>query len=201
MVGLVAVGLAAGAGVPLGLLSGYLGGWADNVIMRVMDGIFAFPALILALGLVAATGAGIFQVMAAIAVVSTPVYARLVRGSTLAVKERDFVLAARSMGAPVSRIIARHIWPNVTAPIIVQASLGIAFAIIAEAGLSFLGLAAVRPPDPTWGSMLRQARDEMARSPVLAIGPGLAIVITVLAFNFVGDGLRDALDPRLRRRT
>ena len=198
-VGFISVGIALLVGVPLGLISGYAGRWADSLIMRTMDAILAFPALILALAIVAILGQGINQLMIAIGVTSIPVFARLVRAQTLSLKTLDFAVAARSMGAPARRILARHILPNTLAPIIVQASLGMAFAILAEAGLSFLGVG-IRPPTATWGGMLQKALRSTQRAPSLSIFPGIAIFLTVLALNLVGDGLRDVLDPRLRGR-
>jgi ABC-type dipeptide/oligopeptide/nickel transport system permease subunit len=196
-VGLIAVGVALVVGVPLGLVSGYFGSWTDTVIMRLMDAILAFPSLILALAFVVLLGQGILQLMIAIGITSIPIYARLVRAQVLSLKTLDYVGAARSMGASTSRILFRHILPNTTAPIIVQGSLGIAFAILAEAGLSFLGLG-VKPPAPAWGGMLQRAIPQIYRAPYLSIFPGLAIFLTVLALNNVGDALRDTLDPRLR---
>lgn len=198
IVGLISVGIGLAIGMPYGLLAGYLGGWKDEFLMRVMDALYAFPAILLALIVIAALGTGVTNVMIAIGVVFVPVLARLVRGSTLSVKEMDFVLAAESTGASAPRVIFRHIMPNVLAPVIVQASLAVGFAIIAEAGLSFLGLG-TQPPDPSWGSMLGAAqRFLLTGEGQLAIYPGLAIVLTVLAFNLLGDVLRDLLDPRLR---
>lgn len=196
-VGLISVGVALVVGVPLGLISGYFGRWTDSVIMRLMDAILAFPSLILALAIVVILGQGITQLMLAIGITSIPVYARLVRGQVLSLKTRDYVSAALSMGANTPRILLRHILPNTTAPIIVQGSLGIAFAILSEAGLSFLGLG-VKPPTPAWGGMLQKAIPHIYRAPYLSIFPGLAIFVTVLSLNIVGDALRDTLDPRLR---
>lgn len=196
-VGLISVGVALAFGVPLGLVSGYFGRWTDALIMRLMDAILAFPSLILALAIVVMLGQGITQLMIAIGITSIPVYARLVRAQVLALKTLDYVSAARSMGAATPRILFRHILPNTAAPIIVQGSLGIAFAILSEAGLSFLGLG-VQPPTPTWGGMLQKAIPHIYRAPYLSIFPGLAIFVTVLALNIVGDALRDTLDPRLR---
>ena len=196
-VGLISVGVALVVGVPLGLISGYFGRWTDSVIMRLMDAILAFPSLILALAIVVILGQGITQLMLAIGITSIPVYARLVRAQVLSLKTRDYVSAALSMGANTPRILLRHILPNTTAPIIVQGSLGIAFAILSEAGLSFLGLG-VKPPTPAWGGMLQKAIPHIYRAPYLSIFPGLAIFVTVLSLNIVGDALRDTLDPRLR---
>lgn len=198
-VGLISVGVAMVVGVPLGLISGYFGRWTDSAIMRLMDAILAFPSLILALAIVVLLGQGIIQLMIAIGITSIPIYARLVRAQVLSLKSRDYVAAALSMGAATPRIMFRHILPNTTAPLIVQGSLGIAFAILAEAGLSFLGLG-VKPPTPAWGGMLQKAIPHIYRAPYLSIFPGLAIFITVLALNIVGDALRDTLDPRLRGR-
>ena len=198
-VGLISVGVALAVGVPLGLVSGYFGRFADGLIMRLMDAVLAFPSLILALAIVVLLGQGIIQLMIAIGITSIPVYARLVRAQVLSLKSLDYVSAARSMGASTGRVMFRHILPNTTAPIIVQASLGIAFAILSEAGLSFLGLG-VQPPTPAWGGMLQKAIPHIYRAPYLSVFPGLAIFITVLALNVVGDALRDTLDPRLRGR-
>jgi peptide/nickel transport system permease protein len=200
-VGIIAVGIAVTLGVTLGLLAGYVGGRLDDVVMRFVDAVQAFPGLILALGITAALGPSIGNAMIAIGFVSIPAIARLTRGQALSIREREFVAAARVIGAPPLSIMVRHIWPNVTAPIIVQATLLVASAIVTEATLSFLGVG-VRPPTPSWGSMLRTGSQYLEVAPWIAIFPGLAIFVTVLAFNFVGDGLRRALDPRLvsRRR-
>lgn len=198
-VGFISVGIAVLVGVPLGLISGYAGRLADGVIMRVMDALLAFPALILALAIVAILGQGINQLMIAIGVTSIPVFARLVRGQTLSLKELDYALAARAVGAPAWRILARHILPNTLAPLIVQGSLGMAFAILAEASLSFLGVG-IKPPTATWGGMLQTSLQSITKAPTLSIYPGVAIFVTVLALNLVGDALRDVLDPRLRGR-
>ena len=199
LVGVIAVGIALALGVSLGLLAGYTGGTTDDVVMRIVDAIQAFPGLILALGITAALGPGVEKVMIAIGIVSTPAIARLTRAQALSIREREFVHAARVLGASPLKIVSRHIWPNVTAPIIVQATLLIASAILTEAGLSFLGVG-VKPPTPTWGSMLRTGSQYLEVAPWLAFAPGIAIFATVLAFNFVGDGLRRALDPRLMAR-
>lgn len=196
-VGVIAVGIGSVAGTILGLVAGYFGKWLDSVIMRIMDGIYAFPALVLALGISAALGPGIKNVMIAIGVTMVPSFARLVRGQTLAVKETYYVMAVRSIGASNARIMFRHIWPNVTAPVIVYASLFVGYAILAEAGLSFLGVG-TQPPAPAWGSMLKVGYGYLDTNPLFAVAPGVAIMLTVLGFNFLGDGLRDALDPRLR---
>lgn len=198
-VGVIAVSIAVALGVSLGLLAGYAGGTVDDVVMRIVDAVQAFPGLILALGITAALGPGIEKVMVAIGVVAMPAIARLTRAQTLAIREREFVAAARVLGASPLTIVTRHIWPNVTAPIVVQATLLVATAIVTEASLSFLGVG-VKPPTPTWGSMLRTGSQYLEVAPWLAFAPGLAIFATVLAFNFVGDGLRRALDPRLLSR-
>ena len=198
-VGLVAVALALLIGVPLGLVAAYGRGWLDDVIMRIMDAIASFPALVLALGITAALRPGLLNVMVAIGVVYTPMFARLARGEALSLREREYITAARVVGAGALRVIRLHIWPNATAPIIVLASLRVASAIITEAGLSFLG-AGVPPPTPSWGAMLRASYQYTETAPWLAIFPGVAIFLTVLATNIVGDALRSALDPRMQGR-
>ncbi|HZO32649.1 MAG TPA: ABC transporter permease [Chloroflexota bacterium] len=196
--GVVSVGLALVLGVLVGLLAGYYGGWVDELLMRVVDALYAFPALLLALAVTAILGPGLTSVMLAIGVVFAPAFARLVRGQTLSIRERDFITAAHVVGVEPWRVMLVHIWPNVTAPIIVQASLLVGSAIVIEAGLSFLGLG-VMPPTPSWGSMLKEGYQYMEQAPWLAFAPGAAIFLTVLAFNLVGDALQRALDPRLRR--
>lgn len=198
-VGAIAVSIAISLGAVLGLVAGYSGGFADNWIMRFVDAVQAFPGLILALALAAALGPGVGNVMIAVGFVSTPAMARLTRAQTLSVRESDFVAAAHVMGASPWKIIQRHIWPNVTGPIIVQATLLIATAIVTEASLSFLGVG-VQPPTPSWGSMLRTGSQYLEVAPWIAFAPGIAIFITVLAFNVIGDGLRRVLDPRLASR-
>jgi peptide/nickel transport system permease protein len=197
MVGFIAVGIALVVGVPIGLISGFYGGATDSWLMRMMDILFALPAILLAIAILAVLGPGIVNAMIAIGIVYTPIFARITRGSVLTIKQSVFVRAARSLGATDTRILRTHILPNVMAPIIVQASLSLAFAILAEAALSFLGLG-VQPPNPAWGRMLSEGRGFFEQAPWMAIFPGLAIVVTVMAFNFVGDGLRDALDPQQR---
>jgi peptide/nickel transport system permease protein len=196
LAGAVSVGVALSAGVLIGLVAGYNRGWVDDLLMRMVDALYSFPALLLALAITAILGPGLTNVMLAIGIVFTPSFARLVRGQALSVRERDFVMAARVMGAGPWRIMGVHIWPNITAPIVVQASLQVAAAIVIEAGLSFLGLG-VQPPAPSWGSMLKDGYQYMEQAPWLAFAPGAAIFVTVLAFNLFGDGLRHALDPRL----
>jgi peptide/nickel transport system permease protein len=196
-VAVLSVAMATIVGGFLGLVSGYLGGIADQVIGRVMDVFFAFPAILLALGIVAALGPDPRNVILAIAVVYTPIFARVVRGPTLALKARDFVEAARAVGATQTRIVARHIVPNLLSTLIVQVSLALSWAVLTEGALSFLGLSA-QPPAPSWGVMLSEGRQYLEFATHLAIFPGLAIMIAVLGFNLLGDGLRDALDPQRR---
>lgn len=193
-VGLVAATIGLVVGVALGLAAGYVGGWGDSLIMRLIDTILAFPTLVLALAITATLGPSLRNAMIAVGIVAVPRYARLVRGQVLTLRESDFVLAARAVGVPPARIALRHILPNVASSLIVLTSLNIAGAILAEASLSFLGLGA-QPPSPSWGSMLSRGRDYLEIAPWTALGPGLAIFVTVLGFNFLGDTLRDALDP------
>ncbi len=197
-VGVIAVGISLLVGTTLGLIAGYAGvSFIDSLIMRFMDALLAFPALVLALAITAALGPSLTNVMIAVGIVGIPIYARLVRGQVLSVRQREYVEAARTVGVPDFLIITRHIFPNVTAPLIVQASIGVAVAIIAEASLSFLGLG-VQPPTPSWGGMIAVGKDWLGRAPWMSFAPGVAIFVTVLAFNFVGDALRDALDPHMR---
>ena len=198
-VGFIAVGIGMVVGVAIGLVAGFYRGWVEELLMRIMDALLAFPALVLALAITAALGTGIVNAMIAIGIVITPSYARLVRGQVLSIRERDYVVAARLAGAGPIRLMLRHIWPNVTAPIIVQGSLGVSGAIITEASLSFLGLG-VRPPTASWGSMLQIGYQFISTAPWLSIFPGVAIFVAVLGLNLLGDGLRQALDPRLRGR-
>jgi len=200
LAGAVSVGLAVVLGVSLGLMAGYWGGWVDDVLMRIVDALWAFPTLVLALAIAASLGPGLSNAMVAIGIVFTPAFARLVRGQALSIRERDFAIAARALGAGPLRMMLRHIWPNVLPPIIVQSSLLIPQAIIVEATLSFLGLG-IEPPNPSWGSMLRQAYQYIERAPWLSFFPGAAIFVTVLGLNLLGDGLRVALDVRLRQRS
>jgi peptide/nickel transport system permease protein len=197
LVGVIAVGVAIVIGVPLGLLSGYARGVTDEVIMRVMDALIAFPSIILALAIVAVLKPSLINVMIAIGITNVPLYARLMRSQVLSLREREYIAAARAIGATDGRIMTRHILPNSLSPIIVQATLGLGFAVLAEAGLSYLGVG-VQPPTPTWGSILNQGAPLLEQAPWLSIFPGLAIFILVLAFNLLGDALRDQLDPRLR---
>ncbi|HEX3882901.1 MAG TPA: ABC transporter permease [Stellaceae bacterium] len=195
LAGLVSVSLALTIGVPLGLVSGYVGGFVDGTLMRVIDAMLAIPFLILAIALAAFLGPNLANAMIAIGVSQMPIFARLTRGQVLSVKHEDYIEAARALGNPHRRIMLRHILPNIVAPILVQATLASAAAIIAEATLSFLGLGQ-QPPDPSWGSMLNVASHFLSQAPWMAIWPGLAIFLLVLSLNLFGDGLRDALDPR-----
>lgn len=195
-IGVATVTFAIVIGVVLGALAGYSGGWSDNLIMRVMDVLLAFPSLILAIAIVAVLGPGLANALLAIAFVSIPIYARLVRASVLQVKEQDFVSASRALGASPMGILIGHVLPNALTPLIVAATLGIASAILDAAALSFLGLGAA-PPTPEWGLMLGEERNSLFNAPHLVFFPGVFIMITVLAFNLLGDGLRDVLDPRL----
>jgi len=198
LVGVIAVGIAAGVGVPLGILSGLLGGWFSELVMRATDVLYAFPALLLAILLAAARGASTWTAMIAIGVATIPAFARVTRAGTLSVMSSDYVLAARAAGTGRLGIATRHILPNVAPVVGVQASVAFGIAILAEAALSYLGLA-TPPPTPTWGRMLRDAQAYLFSDPVLALWPGLAIGLSVLGFNLLGDGLRDALDPYGRR--
>jgi len=185
------------AGGLLGLLAGYAGGRIDGLVMRMMDAVLSFPPLVLALALGAVLGAGLTGVVIALGVVYTPTFARLMRGQVLAITAREYVDAARALGAPGWRIAWTHVLPNATAPIVVQASLSVAFAILAEASLSFLGLG-IQPPGASWGSMINAGRGYLQQAPWIVFGPGAALFVTVVGLNFVGDAIRDALDPRLR---
>jgi peptide/nickel transport system permease protein len=196
-VGLVAVGISLASGLVLGLVAGYFGGAVDSVIMRLMDILFAFPFIVLAIVICGVLGPSLTNAMIAIGIVYAPRFAAIVRAPILAVKQEDYVLACHSVGVPNTRIMALHILPNIVSPLIVQTTLAISTAILNEAALSFLGLGA-QPPMASWGSMLQTGRTYMVRAPWVAIFPGLAIVVTVLGFNLFGDGLRDMLDPRLR---
>ena len=195
--GFVSVAIAAAAGGVLGMLAGYAGGRADGVVMRLMDAVLSLPPLVLALALGAVLGAGLDGVVIALGVVYTPTFARLMRGQVLTITSRDYVEAARALGAPGWRIACRHVFPNATGPIVIQASLSVAFAILAEASLSFLGLG-IQPPAASWGSMINAGRGYLQQAPWIVFGPGAALFITVVGLNFVGDAVRDALDPRLR---
>ena len=196
MIGLSTVSFAIVIGTILGALAGYFGGWVDTVIMRVMDVLLAFPSLLLAIAIVTVLGPGLINALLAIGIVSIPAYARVVRSSVITVREMDFVSATRALGGNSYEILFKRILPNALTPLIVQGTLGIATAILDAAALSFLGLGA-QPPTPEWGSMLGGERNQVFTAPHLVFYPGLAIMLTVLSFNLLGDGLRDALDPRL----
>ena len=198
MIGFTTVGFAIVIGIFLGALAGYAGGWGDNTVMRLMDVLLAFPALLLAIAIVTVLGPGLVNALLAIGIVAIPVYARVARASVLSTKEQEFVTASRMIGAPPSRILFKNILPHTFTPLIVIGTLGIASAILDAAALSFLGLGA-QPPLAEWGSMLGQERNQVFTAPHLVFFPGLMIMVTVLAFNLLGDGLRDALDPRLRK--
>lgn len=198
LVGIVSVSFAIVVGATTGAIAGFAGGATDNLLMRLMDVLQAFPSLILAIAIVTVLGPGLINTLIAIAIVSIPTYARIMRASVLSIKEQDYILADRAAGVPSRRILAGHILPNSLTPLVVTGTLGIATAILDAAALSFLGLGA-QPPTPEWGSMIGQERNQVFTAPHLIIFPGLALMLTVLAFNLLGDGLRDALDPRLNR--
>jgi peptide/nickel transport system permease protein len=200
LIGVVSVAVGLSVGVVLGSIAGFLGGIVDSVIMRCMDVMLSIPSLLLAIGVVAALGPGLWQVMVAVGVANIPIFARLLRGSVLSQRENDFVLAARSVGVRRPSILVAHILPNAISPVIVQGTLALATAIIDVAGLSFLGLGDQDPSRPEWGAMLTDANEYLQVAPWLAIVPGIAIVISALGFNLIGDGLREALDPKLRGR-
>jgi peptide/nickel transport system permease protein len=200
LIGVVAVAVGLSAGLVLGAIAGYIGGFVDSLIMRLMDIMLAIPGLLLAIGIVAALGPGLTQIMIAVGATQIPIFARLLRGSILAQRENDFVLAARAVGVPRRTILASHILPNAISPVIVQGTLALATAIIDVAGLGFLGLGPQDPSTPEWGTMLTDTTRYLQTAPHLAIIPGVAIVISVLGFNLIGDGLREALDPKLRGR-
>ncbi|MDR1378455.1 MAG: ABC transporter permease [Synergistaceae bacterium] len=197
-VGFIAVGIALVVGGLLGATAGYYGGWIDNGIMRFMDVLLSIPQTLLAIAIAAALGPGLFNLMIAVGISAVPNYARIVRGSVLSIREMEFIEAARAVGSSDLRIILKHIIPNSMAPIIVQSTLGVASAILNAAGLSFIGLG-IQPPYPEWGAMLSGGRQYIRDYPHLTLYPGLAIMFTILALNFLGDGLRDALDPKLKR--
>jgi len=199
-VGAVSVGLALVSGSIMGLIAGYVGGRVDTLLMRLIDMLFAIPSLVLAIVIAGLLGPSLTNAMIAIGIVYAPIYTRLVRGEMLVVRNYAYIEAARAVGVDHVGLILRHFLPNIAAPLIIQTSLLLSTAILAEAALSFLGLGA-QPPDPSWGAMLGSGRRFMELTPWVAIAPGIAIVITVLGFNLLGDGLRDALDPRLRGNT
>jgi peptide/nickel transport system permease protein len=198
-VGVISVSISLIFGAVLGLIAGYYGGVVDMVLSRIMDILFAFPAILLAIGLMAVLGSNVRNVMLAIGVVNVPIFMRVARASTLSVRETQFIEAARSAGSDDVRILRRHVLPNIAAPLIVQSTLAFAWAVIAEAGLSFLGLG-TQPPNASWGIMLSKGREFMDKSPYAVMFTGAAIMLTVLSLNILGDGLRDALDPRLNQR-
>jgi peptide/nickel transport system permease protein len=198
LVGLVSVAFGLTFGLLLGALAGYFGGWIDTAIMRSMDVMLAVPALLLAIGLVTLLGSGLLQIMIAVGVTTIPIFARLLRGSILAQRESDYVLAARSLGVPGRRLLMIHILPNALAPLIVQATLAMAVAIIDVAGLSYLGLGPTDPSLPEWGKMLADNASRLDQATHLVIFPGTAVVISVLGLNLIGDGLRESIDPKLR---
>ena len=197
-VGMIAVGIALVVGGMLGAIAGYYGRWIDNAIMRVMDVLLSIPQTLLAIAIAAALGPGLFNLMIAVGISAVPNYARIVRSSVLSIREMEYIEAARAVGSSDLRIILKHIIPNSMAPIIVQSTLGVASAILNAAGLSFIGLG-IQPPYPEWGAMLSGGRQYIRDYAHLTLYPGLAIMITILALNFLGDGLRDALDPKLKR--
>ncbi|MFJ7929167.1 nickel transporter permease [Peribacillus sp. NPDC096448] len=197
-VGFVSVFFGAFIGILLGLTAGYYGKWIDTVIMRIVDVLLAFPGILLALAIISALGPSLINVMVAVGVFSIPMFARIVRGSTLSVRKLEYIDAIRALGATDFTIICKHIFPNILSPVIVQATLRLATAILSAAGLSFLGLGA-QPPSPEWGAMLSSGRDYLFSAPHIALFPGIAISTLVLGFNIFGDGLRDALDPRMKK--
>ena len=196
-VGILSVSLAIVVGSFLGAISGYAGGWTDNILMGVVDIMLAFPSLILAIAIVTVLGPGLFNTLLTISIVSIPVYARIMRSSVLSIKQYDYVLASHAIGAPTNRILSQSILPNALTPLVVQGTLGIALPILEAAAVSFLGLGA-QPPMAEWGSMIGQERNQVFTAPQLIIFPGILLILTVLGFNLLGDGLRDALDPRQR---
>jgi peptide/nickel transport system permease protein len=200
VVGVVSVAVGLSVGMVFGSIAGYAGGIVDTAIMRVMDVVLAIPGLLFAIGVVALLGPGLFHIMIAVGVTQVPIFARLLRGSILAQKENDFVLAARSVGVRGRTILVSHIVPNAISPVIVQGTLALATAIIEVAALSFLGLGDQNPARPEWGAMLTEANSYLQSAPFLAIIPGCAIIVSALGFNLIGDALREALDPKLRGR-
>jgi peptide/nickel transport system permease protein len=200
LIGVVAVAVGLSLGLVVGATAGYFGGWVDSILMRLMDIMLAVPGLLLAIGIVAALGPGLTQIMIAVGATQVPIFARLLRGSILAVRESDYVLAARAVGVKGRTVLASHILPNSVSPVIVQGTLALATAIIDVAGLGFLGLGPQDPATPEWGTMLTDTTRYLQTAPHLALIPGAAIVVSVLGFNLIGDGLREALDPRFRGR-
>jgi peptide/nickel transport system permease protein len=197
LVGIVTVTIAAVLGMSLGLIAGYFGRWADNIIMRIIDALLALPPMVLMLAIAAVLGGGLKNILIAVGIGMIPTYARLMRGQVITIREADYITASRSVGSPHIRIMSSHILPNCFAPLIVLITVNLGTAILAEASLSFLGIG-ITPPTPTWGSMVSLGYKYLLTNPMLSLAPGLAIMLIVLSFNMVGDGLRDALDPRLR---
>jgi peptide/nickel transport system permease protein len=197
LIGVGGVGIAVLLGMSIGVIAGWYRGVCDELLMRVMDGLSAFPALLLALSLVAIVGGTVLNIILVVGIVGTPWVARVIRSQVLSLREREFIVAVRGLGARPGRIMLKHLLPNCLAPVIVQASLAVAAAILLEAALSFLGVG-VKPPTPTWGGMLRHAFETVSQAPWLTVSPGVVIFLVVLAFNFFGDALRDVLDPKLR---
>jgi peptide/nickel transport system permease protein len=200
LIGVVSVAVGLSIGTVIGAIAGFFGGWIDSVLMRAMDIMLSIPGLLLAIGIVAALGPGLVQIMIAVGVTQIPIFARLLRGSILGVRESDYVLAARSVGVKGRKILGAHILPNSLSPVIVQGTLALATAIIEVAGLGFLGLGPQDPSTPEWGTMLTDTTRYLQTAPFLALIPGAAIVISVLGFNLIGDALRESLDPRFRGR-
>jgi peptide/nickel transport system permease protein len=198
VIGVLAVSVSLVIGLTIGMISGYYGGMIDEILMRMMDIIFAFPSLLLAIALIAVTGPSMRNIIFVVGLIRIPRFARILRGTVLSIKEKEFVEAARALSKSDVGIMLQHILPNCIAPLTVEASLSIATAIITESALSFLGIG-VRPPTPSWGQMIADGRSELFTAPWIVIFPGLAIMVTVLGYNLFGDGLRDALDPRLRQ--
>jgi ABC-type dipeptide/oligopeptide/nickel transport system permease subunit len=197
MVGVIALGIAALVGMILGLIAGYFGRWIQAVIMRVMDALMAFPMILLALVIAALLGGGLRNVMIALGIALVPGYARLMCGQVLSIKENDYILAEHSIGASSLRIMFKHVFPNCLPPLIVMITMMMGMTILAEAGLSYLGIG-IEPPQAAWGGMINDGYSRITSYPLLSFAPGIAIMLVVFAFNMVGDGLRDALDPRLR---
>jgi peptide/nickel transport system permease protein len=197
IIGLVVVSIASVVGVVLGTMAGYYGGWIHNIIMRFIDALMSFPMIVLALVVAALLGSGVKNVIIALSVAMMPGYARLMCGQVLSVKENDYIEASRAIGAPSSRIMVRHIAPNCFSSILVLVTMMLGSVVLAEAALSFLGIG-IAPPTPSWGSMINDAKQYLLKLPILSFAPGVALMLLVFAFNMVGDGLRDALDPRLR---
>jgi peptide/nickel transport system permease protein len=200
LIGIVSVSVGLSIGIVTGAIAGFFGGWVDSILMRLVDIMLAIPGFLMAIGIVALLGPGSFQIMIAIGIVNVPIFTRLLRGSVLAQRENDFVLAARAVGVRRRTILISHVLPNAISPVIVQGTLALATAIIDAAGLGFLGLGPQDPSTPEWGTMLTDTVRYLQTAPMLAIYPGIAIVLSVLGFNLIGDGLREALDPKLRGR-